>query len=101
MNQIDRPLAIRLSEVEGQILDVMDERASGPERSIALGALDTAMDARGYSGRAVLRAVESLIGKGVLGRAGSGYLQRLADPPTAAMRRRRPAPRRPRRNTGL
>jgi hypothetical protein len=70
-----RPTAIRLTEVENAVLDVLDIRDVRPGKPVYVGDIETAMDSRGYPGKWVKRALDSLIRKGLLRAAGPRYLE--------------------------
>jgi len=70
-----RPTAIRLAEVENAVLDVLDARGIRPGDKVFVGDIETAMDSRGYPGKWVKRALESLIRKGRLRHSGASYLE--------------------------
>lgn len=88
-NRAARPTAIRLVEVENSLLDVLEARGVLPGQVVAVGEIEMAMDARGYPGKWVKRAVESMIRKGWLRSAGTGALE-TAELPSAAARMSRP-----------
>lgn len=80
--QAARPTAIRLTEVENAVLDVLDVRGVEPGKPVFVGDIETAMDSRGYPGKWVKRALESLIRKGFLRAAGPRYIEPVeAGPP--------------------
>jgi hypothetical protein len=94
-----RPTAIRLAEVENAVLDVLETRGRGPGRGAFMGDIETAMDSRGYPGKWVKRALESLVRKGRLRLAGPRYVElTTAEAGTAVQSarapRRKPASRR-------
>jgi hypothetical protein len=82
-NRAARPTAIRLAEVENAVLDVLDARGIRPGDKVFVGDIETAMDSRGYPGKWVKRAVESLIRKDWLRHSGASYLE-PASPPSPA-----------------
>ena len=84
-NRAVRPTAIRLAEVENAVLDVLETRGIGSGQSVFVGDIETAMDSRGYPGKWVKRAVESLIHKGRLRHSGASYLEPATPTPTADM----------------
>ena len=106
-----RPTAIRLAEVENAVMDVLDSRGIKPGQRVFVGDIEIAMDSRGYPGKWVKRAVESLIRKGWLRHSGARYLEPTSRrpaaedvPPTTKAARPRPPRRRARqkrRQTGL
>lgn len=77
LNRAAFPTAIRLTEVENAVLNVLDERGIKVGQTIFVGEIDIAMDARGYAGRWVIQAVESLVKKGLLQRSGATYVARM------------------------
>ena len=92
-----RPTAIRLAEVENAVLDVLETRGRGASRGAFMGDIETAMDSRGYPGKWVKRALESLVRKGRLRLAGPRYVElTTAEAGTAVQSAR--APRRWRRH---
>ena len=97
VNRAAFPTAIRLTEVENAVLNVLDERGIREGKSIYLGEIDVAMDARGYAGRWVVHAVESLVKKGLLRRSGPSYLTRTDQTSTIRSTRTRTPHRRARR----
>jgi len=96
-NRTDFPTAIRLTEVENAVLNVLDDRGVRSGQTIFVGEVDIAMDARGYSGRWVVQAVESLVKKGLLQRCGSSTVARTDHAKTIRNARARASYRRARR----
>jgi len=106
-----RPTAIRLAEVENAVLDVLDSRGIKPGQRVFDGDIETTMDSRGYPGKWVKRALESLIRKGWLRHSGARYLEPTSRRPTgdeastpakaAHPKTPRRAARQKRRRTGL
>jgi hypothetical protein len=82
-NRAARPTAIRLAEVENAVLDVLDTRGIRSGQSVFVGDIETAMDSRGYPGKWVKRAVESLLRKGWLRHSGASYLEPATPDPVA------------------
>jgi hypothetical protein len=80
-HRVTRPTAIRLTEVENAVLDVLDVRGVRPGNPVFVGDIETAMDSRGYAGKWVKRALESLIRKGFLRVAGPRYLEQAENGP--------------------
>lgn len=93
----DFPTAIRLTEVENAVLNVLDERGVRTGETVFIGEVDIAMDARGYSGRWVVQAVESLVKKGLLQRRGPSTVARMDHATTIRSARARATYRRARR----
>jgi len=93
------------------VLDVLDARGIKPGQRVFIGDIETAMDSRGYPGKWVKRAVESMIRKGWLHHSGARYLELTsrrppADEPTTPAETAHPKPprrqaRQKRRRTGL
>jgi len=96
-NRADFPTAIRLTEVENAVLNVLDERGVKIGETIFVGEVDIAMDARGYSGRWVVQAVEALVKKGLLQRCGPSTVARMDRTATIRTTRSRAPYRRARR----
>jgi hypothetical protein len=80
-NRAARPTAIRLAEVENAVLDIFEAGRRGPGPAMFVGDIDTALDSRGYPGKWVKRALESLVRKGLLRHAGASYLEPVATRP--------------------
>lgn len=62
----NRPLSIRLGEVEQAVLHALDARGVKVGQRVPFSELETAMGPHGYGIKWVRRAVDSLIAKGLL-----------------------------------
>jgi hypothetical protein len=83
----DRP--IRLPAVANAALDVLEARGIAPGDIIPLSDLQVTMDARGYHGRWVTRAVGLLVLAGRLGFASEGMIEVVSTEPVAEKERKR------------
>jgi hypothetical protein len=83
---ISVPDAIRLTEVETEVMAALDDRDIASGQTVSFVELEVAMDGRGYPIRWVRRAVDSLVQKGALQYAGGNAIQRVHFTPTPERR---------------